>query len=309
MAERPEQVLDPLAERYLSHLRVEGGLATNTLEAYRRDLSKLQAFLSRHRLHMNAPVSPPQLVGFLASLKAEGLSPASMARTLSAMRGWFGFLVRERIADINPTRDLATARRGTRLPSTLTMQEVTALLELPAVQTVEDARDRTMLELMYASGLRVSELVALEVVRLDLAVGCLRVHGKGSKERLVPIGEAARDALVHYLDHVRPVILQRRSSRALFVSRRGGPLTRQAFWKIVRQRARRAGITKPISPHMLRHSFATHLLEGGADLRAVQAMLGHANIATTQIYTHVERGRLTQVHRRFFPRQARRSKV
>ncbi|HSN03766.1 MAG TPA: site-specific integrase, partial [Nitrospira sp.] len=145
MAERPEQVLDPLAERYLSHLRVEGGLATNTLEAYRRDLSKLQAFLSRHRLHMNAPVSPPQLVGFLASLKAEGLSPASMARTLSAMRGWFGFLVRERIADINPTRDLATARRGTRLPSTLTMQEVTALLELPAVQTVEDARDRTML--------------------------------------------------------------------------------------------------------------------------------------------------------------------
>jgi integrase/recombinase XerD len=158
---------------------------------------------------------------------------------------------------------------------------------------------------MYASGLRVSELVSVELVRLDLGVGCLRILGKGSKERLVPIGEAAREALAHYIDHVRPALLNRRSSRALFVSRRGGPLTRQAFWKIVSRRAKRAGIAKPISPHMLRHSFATHLLEGGADLRAVQAMLGHANIATTQIYTHVERSRLKQVHRQFFPRQVR----
>ncbi|MEC4889070.1 MAG: site-specific tyrosine recombinase XerD [Nitrospira sp.] len=309
MAQLLEQNLDPLAERYLSHLRVEGGLATNTLEAYRRDLSKLQAFLNRQQLPMDAPVSPPQVVGFLASLNAEGLSPVSMARTVSALRGWFRFLVREGIIEANPTRDLATARRGIKLPGTLTMAEVTALLELPAVQTVEDARDRTMLELMYASGLRVSELVALELARLDLTVGCVRVYGKGAKERLVPIGEAAREALVQYLEQVRPVILRRRSSRALFVSRRGGALTRQAFWKIVRQRARRAGIAKPISPHMLRHSFATHLLEGGADLRAVQVMLGHANIATTQIYTHVERGRLTQVHRKFFPRQARRAKA
>lgn len=309
MAQLLEQNLDPLAERYLSHLRVEGGLAANTLEAYRRDLSKLQAFLHRQQLPMDAPVSPPQVVGFLASLKAEGLSPVSMARTVSALRGWFRFLVREGILAANPARDLATARRGIKLPGTLTMAEVTALLELPAVQTVEDARDRTMLELMYASGLRVSELVALELARLDLTVGCVRVCGKGSKERLVPIGEAAREALVQYLEQVRPVILRRRSSRALFVSRRGRALTRQAFWKIVRQRARRAGIAKPISPHMLRHSFATHLLEGGADLRAVQAMLGHANIATTQIYTHVERGRLTQVHRKFFPRQARRAKA
>lgn len=308
MAQFLEQILDPLAERYLSHLRVEGGLAVNTLEAYRRDLSKLQAFLNRHRFPMNAPVSPPQVVGFLASLKAEGLSPASMARTVSALRGWFRFLVREGVVAVDPTRDLATARRGIKLPSALTLADVTALLELPAAQTVEDARDRTMLELMYASGLRVSELVALEVGRLDLTVGCVRVQGKGSKERLVPIGEAAREVLVSYLEQVRPAILRRRSSRALFVSRRGGALTRQAFWKIVRQRAARAGIAKRISPHMLRHSFATHLLEGGADLRAVQAMLGHANIATTQIYTHVERGRLTQVHRRFFPRQARRAK-
>lgn len=308
MAQLSEQVLDPLAERYLCHLRVEGGLSTNTLEAYRRDLSKWQSFLVRHRLPMDAPIAPPQVAEFLAALKAESLSSASMARTVSALRGWFRFLVREGVVAVNPTRDLATVRRGIKLPSALTMPEVTALLELPSAKTAEDARDRTMLELMYASGLRVSELVALELAWLDLAVGCVLVRGKGSKERLVPIGEAARHALAHYLDHVRPDILQGRLSRVLFVSRRGGALTRQAFWKIVRQRARRAGIAKPISPHMLRHSFATHLLEGGADLRVVQAMLGHANIATTQIYTHVERGRLTQVHRRFFPRQARREK-
>ena len=185
------------------------------------------------------------------------------------------------------------------------MAEVTALLDLPPLPTLEDQRDRAMLELMYASGLRVSELVSVELIRLDLGAGCLRILGKGSKERLVPIGEAARAALTQYLDHVRPALLNRRTSRALFVSRRGGALTRQAFWKIVSRRARRAGIAKPISPHMLRHSFATHLLEGGADLRAVQAMLGHADIATTQIYTHVERSRLKQVHQRFFPRKVR----
>lgn len=202
-------------------------------------------------------------------------------------------------------RDLSVARRAVRLPKTLTMAEVTALLDLPPLPTPEDQRDRTMLELMYASGLRVSELVSVDLVRLDLGVGCLRILGKGAKERLVPIGEAARAALTHYIDHVRSALLNRRTSRALFVSRRGGGLTRQAFWKIVSRRARRAGIAKPISPHMLRHSFATHLLEGGADLRAVQAMLGHASIATTQIYTHVERSRLKQVHQQFFPRQVR----
>jgi integrase/recombinase XerD len=161
-----------------------------------------------------------------------------------------------------------------------------------------------MLELLYASGLRVSELVGLAVSQVDLNVGCVRVMGKGSKERVVPIGQTARDVLADYAEHARPMLLKRRPSRALFVSRRGRALSRQAFWKLLRQRARRAGIAKSISPHMLRHSFATHLLEGGADLRAVQAMLGHANIATTQIYTHVERSRLKQVHRQHFPRQA-----
>lgn len=296
-------LLDPLVERYLSQLRVEGGLASNTLESYRRDLTRLQGFLAQHQLRMGASISPQIVVSLLASLKQARLANSTVARMLSAMRGWFRFLDREAIAEGNPLRDLATARRPVRLPRTLTRQEVDALLDLPARPHPEDYRDRAMLELLYAAGLRVTELVELCVLQIDLNVGCLRIMGKGSKERIVPMGQAARDLLAEYLDHVRPTLLKGRPSRALFVSRRGQAITRQAFWKLLRQRAQRAGITKPISPHMLRHSFATHLLEGGADLRAVQTMLGHADITTTQIYTHVERSRLTQVHRRHFPRQ------
>lgn len=303
MTDSPSPLLDPLAERYLSQLRVEGGLATNTLEAYRRDLTKFQQYLAQHQFRMGDSISPQIVVSFLASLKQENLAASSIARMLSAMRGWFRFLAREEIAEGNPLRDLATARRPVRLPRTLTMQEVTALLDLPLRPAAEDHRNRAMLELLYASGLRVSELVGLAVSQIDLNVGCLRVMGKGSKERVVPMGQTAREMLVDYVEHARPTLLKGRPSRALFVSRRGQALTRQAFWKLLRQRARRAGIAKPISPHMLRHSFATHLLEGGADLRAVQAMLGHANIATTQIYTHVERSRLKQIHRQYFPRQ------
>jgi integrase/recombinase XerD len=298
-------ILDPLVERYLGQLRVEGGLSTNTLEAYRRDLARLQQFLVRRRASVGSGIPPDIMVGFLAWLKQERLSEPSIARIVSALRGWYRYLVRAGLAEDDPTRNLAPARRARRLPKTLTLQEVTALLDLPAHPSLEDRRDRAMLELLYASGLRVSELVGLEVSQVDLALGCVRVRGKGSKERLVPMGQSARHRLSEYLDHVRPGLLKGRSVRALFVSRRGGALTRQAFWKLLRQRARRAGISKPISPHVLRHSFATHLLEGGADLRSVQAMLGHANIATTQIYTHVERSRLKQVHQRYFPRQAK----
>ena len=189
------QILDPLAERYLGHLRVEGGLASNTLEAYRRDLGKLQAFLARQRVRMGEAVAPQQLAGFLSSLQESRLSPVSTARTLSTLRGWFRFLVREGVLSASPMRELSVARRAVRLPKTLTTAEVTALLDLPPLPTPEDQRDRAMLELMYASGLRVSELVSVELIRLDLGAGCLRVLGKGSKERLVPIGEAAVAAL------------------------------------------------------------------------------------------------------------------
>lgn len=303
-------VLDPLVERYLRQLRVEGGLAINTIEAYRSDLAKWQHYLrAQHRLQMSDPVAPSRVTAFLASLRQQGLAGSSVARMLSAMRGWYRFLLREQIVDTSPLRDLPARRRAVVLPKVLTKREVLQLLDMPAGSSPEDHRDRAMLELLYASGLRVSELVGLAISQVDLNGSCLRVMGKGAKERIVPMGQMARDLVAEYVAHVRPGLLRGRAVRALFVSRRAQALTRQGFWKVLRQRARRAGIAKPISPHMLRHSFATHLLEGGADLRAVQTMLGHADIATTQIYTHVERGRLKEVHRRYFPRRSRRRPV
>lgn len=303
MAESTPPLLDPLLERYLSELRIEGGLATNTLESYRRDLFRLQRYLNQHQLSIVDSVPPHTIRSFLASLKQEDLAAASIARLLSVMRGWYRFLVREKLVDTSPLRDMTTVRRPVRLPKSLTLREVTTLLELPARHRAEDQRDRVMLELLYAAGLRVSELVGLGLSQIDVNLGCVRVVGKGAKERVVPIGQTAGKLLVDYVQHVRPALLKGRSSRVLFISRRGRGLTRQAFWKLLLQRARRAGISKPISPHMLRHSFATHLLEGGADLRVVQSMLGHADIATTQIYTHVEGSRLRHIHRRYFPRQ------
>ena len=295
-------ILDSLAEQYLRQLRVEGGLTTNTLEAYRRDLTTYQQYLAQHRLRIDEAVSPQLIISFLGWLRQKPLAPSSIARMVSAIRGWFSFLVREGLVAESPLRNLTGTRRAARLPKTLTAEEVTSLLDLPARSTAEDCRDRAMVEVLYACGLRVSELVGLRTSQVDLNMGCLRVMGKGAKERVVPMGEVAQEAVADYIARARPTLLNGRSSYALFVSRRRNNLSRQACWKLLRQRARRAGIGKPISPHMLRHSFATHLLEGGADLRAVQAMLGHADIATTQIYTHVDRRRLKQIHRQHFPR-------
>ena len=298
-------LLAPLAERYLRHLRVEGGLSTNTVEAYRRDLSKFHAYVQRAGSVPPEQVTAETVTGFLRSLHEAKLARASSVRCLSAIRGWFRFLLQERMIEESPVVGLPSMAKGVRLPKTLPQHDVTALLDLAAVPTLEDLRDRAMVELLYATGLRVSELVMAEVAQVNLEVGYLRVTGKGSKQRLVPMGEGARQLLHQYVEEARPRLLKQRASRYLFVSRRGGPLTRQAFWKLLRRRAQRAGITQVISPHMLRHSFATHLLEGGADLRSVQVMLGHANIVTTQIYTHVERGRLKRVHDTYFPRAGR----
>jgi integrase/recombinase XerD len=297
---------DALVERYLTHVRVEGGLSRNTIDAYRRDLEKFQQHLRQRKIGHLGQVTQDTVRSFLESLHALRLSPVSSARCLSAVRGWLRFLHDERVIDGHPAADIAPARRGTRLPRTLSAQEVAALLDVPVHATAEDRRDQVMLELLYATGLRVSELVSLELAHVNMDVGYLRVTGKGSKQRIVPMGAPAQRFLVEYVQVIRPQLLKHRPSRVLFVSRRGTPLTRQAFWKSLRLRARRAGLTKAVSPHMLRHSFATHLLEGGADLRSVQAMLGHADIATTQIYTHVERERLKEVHATFFPRQPRR---
>ncbi len=299
---------DPLVERYLHHLRVEGGLSHHTIDAYRRDLAKFQSYLLRRGDTPVQQMTAETVRGFLESLQAAQLSQVSSARCLSAVRGWLRFLRQEKILDHNPAGNIAAARRGTRLPKILSRQEVLALLEVDARVTIEDRRDGVMLELLYATGLRVSELVSIESAQINFEVGYLSVLGKGGKQRIVPMGELAARALSEYLEQVRPLFLKKRCSRFVFLTRRGNCLTRQGFWKALRQRAMRAGITKKISPHVLRHSFATHLLEGGADLRSVQTMLGHANIATTQIYTHVDRNRLKDIHKTYFPRQARRSR-
>lgn len=297
--------IDRLIDRYLAELRVEGGLSGNTLDAYRRDLQKLQDFLASRQTQKPSDVTRRCLSEFLAHLKRANLSPASTARCLAALRGFFRFLCRERFLSENPLLSLSAPKPWVKLPKVLTQSEVTKLLELPAGTKPEDQRDAAMIELLYASGLRVSELVNLELSHLNLAVGYVLAFGKGAKQRVVPLGDLARRKVEAYLDSARGALVKGRASRHVFVTRRGGKLTRQGFWKLLRARARRAGIFTPISPHMLRHSFATHLLDHGADLRSVQAMLGHARITTTQIYTHVERARLKRLHTDLFPRKRR----
>jgi integrase/recombinase XerD len=301
--------MEGLTERYLDDLRIEAGLAANTLDGYRRDLRKLQVFLAQRRIEDPAGVTRPVMSEFLGHLKRANLSPASTARCLAALRGWFRFLGREKLIQQNPLLNLKAPRPWTRLPKVLSQSEVTQLLEFRdrrQAARLEDLRDAAMVELLYATGLRVSELINLELGQLNLAVGYVLALGKGAKQRVVPLGEMARVKLGAYLEGARDALIKSRQARHVFVTRRGGKLTRQGFWKALRARARKADIAKPISPHMLRHSFATHLLDHGADLRSVQAMLGHAQITTTQIYTHVERERLKRLHAELFPRKRRR---
>ncbi len=302
----PHTGLAGLIGRYLSHLRVEGGLSTQTLEAYRRDLEKFASFLLARRIHRPVDVTRHTMADFFVYLKRLRLAPASTARCLAALRGFFRFLVRERLVQENPTVGLTSPRQGMRLPAVLTQHEVSALLDWGGKSGPEDVRDAAMIELLYATGVRVSELVGLRMTDLNLDAGYVLVTGKGSKQRLVPMGEIAKRKIMRYLRNGRAELLKNRESAYVFITRRGRPLTRQGFWKLLRLRAAAAGIAKTISPHMLRHSFATHLLDRGADLRSVQAMLGHANIATTQIYTHVERERLKRLHAQYFPRNRRR---
>lgn len=292
-------------DRYLTMLQVESGYAANTIESYRRDLHKLA-----HFLHTQAIVDPQQLskllwIQFLKSLQAEGLSSSSMARCLSSVRSFYKSLEtgKEEAAITGILR--GTPKPWSQLPKLLSEAEVTRLLNLPIMDTREDARDAAMVELLYATGLRVSELIHLEVSHLNLDVGFLQATGKRDKQRIVPMGDKACNLVARYLQFHRPAFVKHRLSTALFVTRLGRPFTRQGFWKVLKARAIRAGIAKPLSPHMLRHSFATHLLDHGADLRSVQMMLGHASIATTQIYTHVEQARLTRIHDEFFPRKPR----
>ncbi|MGP0592361.1 site-specific tyrosine recombinase XerD [Nitrospira sp. T9] len=292
-------------DRYLTMLQVEQGYAANTIESYRRDLRKLEIFFRTHDIADPTYLSRPLWFQFLNSLKAEGLSSSSIARCLASIRGFYKSF--ERGKDDRTFEGIlkGTPKQWSQLPKLLSEAEVTRLLNLSLMDTREDLRDAAMVELLYATGLRVSELINLEMAHLNLDVGFLQATGKRDKQRIVPIGDKARQLVSEYLQSSRPAFVKKRTSSALFLTRLGRAMSRQCFWKILKDRTARAGITKPISPHMLRHSFATHLLDHGADLRSVQMMLGHASIATTQIYTHVEQARLKKVHDQYFPRKQR----
>ena len=288
-------------DRFVDALWIEEGLAANTLAAYRRDLALLAAWLARDGGRALLEASESDLRGYALERHAAS-APTTANRRLTVFKRFFRWAVREGLRDADPTLKLDSARQPLRVPKSLSEAQVEALLAAPDVETPLGLRDRAMLELLYASGLRVSELVGLKTVHVGFSEGTLHVTGKGSKERLVPFGEEALAWLERYLRDGRGAILGRRSSDALFVTARGGPMTRQMFWKLIKALAVRAGIAVPLSPHTLRHAFATHLLNHGADLRTVQMLLGHADISTTTIYTHVARERLRQLHARHHPR-------
>ena len=292
--------MDPLIDRFVDALWLEDGLARNTLAAYRRDLNGLAGWLSQRRLTL-VLAGEADVTAYLAS--QHGSTRASTAnRRLAVLRRFYCWAVRERLAVDDPTVKLRGARRPARFPRTVSEAQVEALLEAPDAATALGLRDRAMFELLYATGLRVSELVNLKLAELSLAEGLVRVVGKGSKERIVPLGEVARQSVEGYLKRARPELLAGKVADAVFVTQRGHAMTRQMFWVLVKRYAIRAGIQAPLSPHGLRHAFATHLLNHGADLRVVQMLLGHADISTTQIYTHVARERLKNLHAVDHPR-------
>ncbi|MES2742356.1 MAG: site-specific tyrosine recombinase XerD [Pseudomonadota bacterium] len=292
-----------LIDEFCDNLWLEDGLSSNSLDAYRRDLRLFVRWLEVARPDCASlyQVKPPDLDAYFAARQADG-KPSSANRRLSVLKRFYQMALRQRRIAADPCLKLASAKQPSRFVHTLSENQVVALLEAPDVNTPLGLRERTMLELMYASGLRVSELVGLKTVELSLNDGVLRVTGKGAKTRLVPFGAQARQWIEAYLAHARGAILDGQVDDALFVTARGGAMTRQMFWVLVKKHALKAGILAPLSPHTLRHAFATHLLNHGADLRVVQLLLGHADISTTQIYTHVARERLKLLHAQHHPR-------
>ena len=288
-------------DRFLDAVWMERGLSPNTLAAYRADLTALERWLDEHDGDLTA-AKRGDLLSFMASRVAAGARPRSTARQLSSFRRFYRYLVREGALREDPTAQIAMPKVGRSLPRSLTEEEVEALLAAPAVSDPLGHRDRTMLEVLYATGLRVSELVNLKLVAVNLNQGVIRIVGKGDRERLIPLGEEAVQWVQQFLQGPRVEILLERQTDYLFPTRRGDRMTRQAFWHIIKRYARKAGIQKELSPHTLRHAFATHLLNHGADLRVVQMLLGHSDLSTTQIYTHVARERLKDLHSEHHPR-------
>ncbi len=285
---------------FLDFCLMEKGLAANSVTSYARDLERFAAFSGGADIPV--PDTPAHVQAYIDSLYAAGLSARSVARHLTTIRNFYLHLQRERLLDHNPTELMASPRIGQALPHYLNASDLEKLLAAPPSATPLGLRDRAMLQLVYASGLRVSELISVELNDLNLTMGFLRVTGKGNKQRLVPMGQQAIEAIEAYLTGGRPAILKGRASKFVFITSRGSKMTRQAFWKLLAAHGKSCGLFHNLSPHVLRHTFATHLLEGGADLRSVQTMLGHADIGTTQIYTHVARGRLRAVVDKHHPR-------
>lgn len=299
-----KDALSPHIDAFISMIAVEKGLARNTVEAYSRDLLRFSEFLIGQSVTNWSDVKPINVRAYVSWLTGKGFNAKSVARHVVTVRRFYRFLETEELVGENPIPNLHLAAGARKLPQTLSGEDLRCLLNQPDQNTALGRRDQAMLELLYATGVRVSELVSLQTQQIDFNGNYLTVKGKGSKVRAVPFGRWAREKLLNYLREVRPS-LARRVSPFLFITRSGKPLTRQGFWKSIRGHALAAGIDKRVTPHMLRHSFATHLLERGADLRAVQSMLGHADISTTQIYTHVNGARLKEAHRQFHPREAK----
>jgi len=291
------------ANRFLDYLTSEYGVAANTVKAYRHDLTAFALFLHEQGLENLDAITPDLILDHMVAMRDRGMHINSVARALAAIKMFFRFLWSEGVITEEITSLLDTPRMTRRLPEVMTEREVTALLAAPDIATAKGVRDRAVLELLYATGARVSEVVGLTLDALHFDLGYVRCFGKGAKERIVPVGESAIAAVNDYLEHTRPLLLNRRTSDYLFPGRgAGGSTARKTVWEIVKKNARRAGIGRRISPHTLRHAFATHLLAHGADLRAIQEMLGHVDIATTQIYTHVDHSQLKAIHKKFHPR-------
>lgn len=294
--------MNELIEVFLSYLSVERGLSNNTLLSYKRDLARFFGYLKKRRIVSAERVTRQLISSFMLSEKERGLSANSVSRELACIKSFFKFLLRERKIKEDITSVIESPRLWKKLPSTLNLDEVEMLLKAPNVRDLMGARDKASLELMYATGMRVSELISLKMNDLNMDVGFVKCFGKGGKERIVPFGKKAKESIIRYLEKSRPFFLKKKVSNFLFLTRLGKPMSRQTFWKTIKRYAALAGIKKEIMPHSLRHSFATHILERGADLRVVQEMLGHADISTTQIYTHVSKDRLKSIHHKYHPR-------
>jgi len=294
--------LNQLVDEYINFLLVEKGLSAATIDAYSRDLARYIRFLRANKIQGLAESDTTAILKYLLRLRDQGLGIRSRARHLVTIRGLYRFAVQEKLLKKDPARLVELPKSGVKLPDVLALPEIQKLLAAPDPKSAKGLRDAAMLELLYAAGLRVSELVSLKASAVNLEAGFVRVFGKGSKERVVPMGSHARKKIQTYWEYGRPQLLKTDVSPYLFVARAGNPMTRQGFWKLLKRYGTKAEIQKTITPHSLRHSFASHLLEGGADLRAVQMMLGHVDISTTQIYTHVARDHLKKMHEKYHPR-------